>query len=459
MEVLLMNEDTIAAVATGMGGAGIGIIRISGNKAIEIGNRIFVNPKGRTLDAAKSHQLLYGRIIDPIAKKDIDEVLISKMKAPHSYTAEDVVEINCHGGIVPMRKILKLVIESGARLAEPGEFTKRAFLNGRLDLAQAEAVMDIINAKTEKSLEYSVAQLEGRLSDKLEELDQVLIDILSHMEVNIDYPEYDIEDITFQFIDDEIKNLIKKIEEILAVAETGKIYREGITTAILGEPNVGKSSLLNTLLMENKAIVTDVPGTTRDTIEEYINIEGIPFKMIDTAGIRETDNVVEKIGVEKSKALLNQTTLVIFMRDISKEMSDAEKEIMALLKNRKTIYIANKTDVIEGKEAEIPDPWIPMSLIEESGIEVLKNKMIEMVYEGNVSQEADYLITNTRQIQLLEKTKCSLENAVQTMNSQMPIELVSIDVMEALESLRGITGKTVGIDIINQIFKNFCIGK
>jgi len=454
-----MNEDTIAAVATGMGGAGIGIIRISGNKAIEIGNRLFVNPKGRTLDAAKSHQLLYGRIIDPIAKKDIDEVLISKMKAPHSYTAEDVVEINCHGGIVPMRKILKLVIESGARLAEPGEFTKRAFLNGRLDLAQAEAVMDIINSKTEKSLEYSVAQLEGRLSEKLEELDQVLIDILSHMEVNIDYPEYDIEDITFQFIDDEIKNLIKKIEEILAVAETGKIYREGITTAILGEPNVGKSSLLNTLLMENKAIVTDVPGTTRDTIEEYINIEGIPFKMIDTAGIRETDNVVEKIGVEKSKALLNQTTLVIFMRDISKEMSDAEKEIMALLKNRKTIYIANKTDVIEGKEGEIPDPWIPMSLIEESGIEVLKNKMIEMVYEGNVSQEADYLITNTRQIQLLEKTKGSLENAVLTMNSQMPIELVSIDVMEALESLRGITGKTVGIDIINQIFKNFCIGK
>ena len=459
MEVLLMNEDTIAAVATGMGGAGIGIIRISGNKAIEIGNRLFVNPKGKTLEAAKSHHLLYGRIIDPIAKKDIDEVLISKMKAPHSYTAEDVVEINCHGGIVPMRKILKLVIESGARLAEPGEFTKRAFLNGRLDLAQAEAVMDIINAKTEKSLEYSVAQLEGRLSEKLEELDQVLIDILSHMEVNIDYPEYDIEDITFQFIDDEIKNLIKKIEDILAVAETGKIYREGITTAILGEPNVGKSSLLNTLLMENKAIVTDVPGTTRDTIEEYINIEGIPFKMIDTAGIRETDNVVEKIGVEKSKALLNQTTLVIFMRDISKEMSDAEKEIMALLKNRKTIYIANKTDVIEGKEGEIPDPWIPMSLIEESGIEVLKNKMIEMVYEGNVSQEADYLITNTRQIQLLEKTKGSLENAVLTMNSQMPIELVSIDVMEALESLRGITGKTVGIDIINQIFKNFCIGK
>jgi tRNA modification GTPase len=459
VEVLLQSEDTIAAVATGMGGAGIGIIRMSGSKAIAIGSRLFKNPRGKTLAEANSHQLLYGRIVDPITKKDIDEVLISKMKAPHSYTAEDVVEINCHGGIVPLRKILKLVIESGARLAEPGEFTKRAFLNGRLDLAQAEAVIDIINAKTEKSLEYSVAQLEGRLSEKLEELDQVLVEILSHMEVNIDYPEYDIEEITYPFIEGQITGLLQKIEEILAVAETGKIYREGITTAILGEPNVGKSSLLNTLLMENKAIVTDVPGTTRDTIEEYLNIQGIPFKIIDTAGIRETDNVVEKIGVEKSKALLNQTTLVIFMRDISRELSEAEKELLKLLKNRKTIYIANKTDAWDGETQALPAPWIPMSLIEESGIDVLKNKMVEMVYEGTLSQDADYLITNTRQIQLLANTKTSLENAIATMSSQMPIELVSIDVMEALESLREITGKAVGIDIINQIFKNFCIGK
>ena len=459
MEVLLLNEGTIAAVATGMGGAGIGIIRISGNKAIEIGNSLFVNPKGKTLEAAKSHELLYGRIMDPITNKDIDEVLISKMKAPHSYTVEDIVEINCHGGIVPLRKILKLVIKSGARLAEPGEFTKRAFLNGRIDLTQAEAVMDIINAKTEKILEYSVAQLEGRLSEKLEDLDVILVGVLSHMEVNIDYPEYDIEEITYDFIHEEIIKLLKKIEEILVVAETGKIYREGITTAILGEPNVGKSSLLNTLLMENKAIVTEVPGTTRDMIEEYINIEGIPFKIIDTAGIRETDNVVEKIGVEKSKALLNQTNLVIFMRDISKEISAGEKQLLELLQNRKTIYIANKTDTIIEKDCEISDPWIPMSLIEESGIEILKKKMIEMVYEGTVNQEADYLITNTRHIQLLEETKKSLENAIVTMKSQMPIELVSIDIMEALESLRGITGKAVGMDIIDQIFKNFCIGK
>jgi len=459
VEVLLLNEDTIAAVATGLGGAGIGIIRISGEKAIEIGNALFINPKGKTLVAAASHQLLYGKMIDPSTKKDIDEVLISKMKAPHSYTAEDIVEINCHGGIVPLRKILGLVIKAGARLAEPGEFTKRAFLNGRLDLAQAESVIDIINAKTEKSLEYSVAQLKGRLSEKLEELDSILVGILAHMEVNIDYPEYDIEEISYEFINNAVLKLIATIEALLLVAETGKIYREGITTAILGEPNVGKSSLLNTLLMEDKAIVTEIPGTTRDTIEEYINIEGIPFKIIDTAGIRETDNVVEKIGVERSKKLLKQTNLVIFMRDVAKAISPGEHELLELLKNRKTIYIANKTDAMGNDGLKIEPPWIPMSLIKEQGIDLLKRKMVEMVYDGTVNQDADYLITNARHIHLLEEAKESLKNAMVTMDTSMPIELVSIDIMNALESIRGITGKAVGIDIINQIFKNFCIGK
>jgi len=344
-------------------------------------------------------------------------------------------------------------------LAEPGEFTKRAFLNGRLDLAQAESVIDIINAKTEKSLEYSVAQLDGRLSEKLEELDSTLVGILAHMEVNIDYPEYDIEEISYEFINTAVLKLIAAIEALLLVAETGKIYREGITTAILGEPNVGKSSLLNTLLMENKAIVTEIPGTTRDTIEEYINIEGIPFKIIDTAGIRETDNVVEKIGVERSKKLLNQTNLVVFMRDVSKPISPGEEELLELLKNRKTIYIANKTDAMGNDDQKVEPPWIPMSLIKEQGIDLLKNKMVEMVYDGTVNQDADYLITNARHIHLLEETRENLENAIATMKTSMPIELVSIDIMNALESIRGITGKAVGIDIINQIFKNFCIGK
>lgn len=455
----LLNEDTIAAVATGMGGAGIGIIRISGDQAVDLIDPFFINPKGKTLKKAKSHQLVYGQLRDPLTKVDIDEVLISKMNKPHSYTAEDVVEINCHGGIIPMRKILNLILESGIRLAEPGEFTKRAFLNGRIDLTQAEAVMDIINAKTEKSLEYSVSQLEGKLSFLLESIDQALINLVSHMEVTIDYPEYDIEEVTQELVEDALDEIISKIDSVLAGAETGKVYREGITTAILGEPNVGKSSLLNTLLMENKAIVTSIPGTTRDTIEDYVNIEGIPFKIIDTAGIRDTENEVEKIGVEKSKKLLNEAQLIIFMRDATRELSASERELLALLKNKKTIYIANKTDLDNSLVLSLDEQWIPMSLTQEEGLERLKQEMIELIYDGSVNQEADYLITNSRHIHKLKEAKTCLLNGKKTIGQGMPIELVSIDSLEALEALREITGKAIGMDVINQIFKNFCIGK
>ena len=457
MKEQLLNEDTIAAVATGIGGAGIGIIRVSGEMAVKLVDPLFKNPKGKSLLKATSHQLLYGQIIDPQTNRDIDEVLVSKMIRPHSYTAEDVVEINCHGGIIPMRKILNLLLASGIRLAEPGEFTKRAFLNGRLDLTQAEAVMDIINAKTEEGLKYSVSQLEGKLSIHLEEIDKELLAILSHMEATIDYPEFDIEEVTAQEVKTAIARAVKNIDKVLEGSQAGKIYREGIVTAILGEPNVGKSSLLNTLLMENKAIVTDIPGTTRDIIEEYLNIEGIPFKIIDTAGIRETDNEVERIGVEKSRNLLEKANLVIFMRDSSKPFSEREEELMALLKNKNTIYIANKTDL--NQHEELPEPWIPMSLISEVGIGLLKEKMVEMVYGGEVNQEADYLVTNSRHINQLNMTKQHLANAQETMDSGMPVELISIDIMNALEALREITGKAVGMDIINQIFKNFCIGK
>ncbi|MDK2936245.1 MAG: tRNA modification GTPase [Eubacteriaceae bacterium] len=457
MKEQLLNEDTIAAVATGLGGAGIGIIRVSGDQAIALVEPLFKNPKGKTLTKAASHQLLYGQMVDPQTNMDIDEVLLSKMVKPHSYTAEDVVEINCHGGIVPMQKILGLLLSAGVRMAEPGEFTKRAFLNGRLDLTQAEAVMDIINAKTEEGLKYSVSQLEGKLSDHLEEIDQELLAILSHMEANIEYPEFDIEEVTNSEIKTSVVTAVKKIDQVLEGSEAGKIYREGITTAILGEPNVGKSSLLNTLLMENKAIVTDIPGTTRDIIEEYINVKGIPFKIIDTAGIRETDNEVERIGVEKSRNLLDKANLVIFMRDISKPLSQREEELMTLLKNKNTIYIANKTDLKETEK--MPDPWIPMSLLTEAGIDLLKQKMVDMVYAGTVNQDADYLVTNSRHINQLNKCKEHLHAALETMASGMPVELISIDVMNAVESLREITGKAVGMDIINQIFKNFCIGK
>ncbi len=453
----LLNEDTIAAIATGMGGAGIGIIRISGDQAIKLIAPLFINPKGKSLKQAKSHQLVYGQIRDPKTKNDIDEVLISKMLKPRSYTAEDVVEINCHGGVVPMRKILNLILETGIRLAEPGEFTKRAFLNGRLDLTQAEAVMDIINAKTEKSLDYSLSQLEGKFSTELEAIDEALIDLLSHIEVTIDYPEYDIELITKDHLITALNDLILKIDQLLKGAEVGKIYREGITTAIVGAPNVGKSSLLNSLTMENKAIVTSIPGTTRDTIEEYINIEGIPFKIIDTAGIRNTDNEVEKIGVEKSKKLLKEAHLILFMRDATKELTAGEQALMALLKNKETIYIANKTDLNDCLALE--EKWLSMSLIEEEGLEALKKKMVGLIHDGSINQEADYLVTNSRHIQKLKETKAALMSGKKTINEGMPVELVSIDLIEALEAEREISGKVIGMDVVNQIFKNFCIGK
>lgn len=458
MNEALLNEDTIAAVATGLGGAGIGIIRVSGPEAVSIVTRLFVNHAGKTVEDAESHKLLYGNILEPENLKIIDEVLVSKMKGPFSYTAEDVVEINCHGGIVSLKKILDAVIRSGARLAEPGEFTKRAFLNGRLDLAQAEAVMDIISAKTEKSLEYSVGQLEGKLSQRLDAIDALLIDVMANVEANIDYPEYDIEEVTTAYLNDHIHQAMDMVDALLKASETGKIYREGITTAILGEPNVGKSSLLNTLLMENKAIVTEIPGTTRDIIEEYINIGGIPFKIIDTAGIRETDNLVEQIGVEKSRQLIKNTNLVLFMTDLSRPFSDEEKTLIEELDPSKTLFIANKTDSrIEGRD--IPEGWLPLSLKEDEGIEVLKDKMLEKVMGGSVDQEADYIVNNVRHVHLLEEAMTCLKNALVTIDMGMPLELVSIDIKDGLEKIREITGRSVGSDIVNQIFKNFCIGK
>ncbi len=458
MNEAFLNEDTIAAVATGLGGAGIGIIRVSGPEAVSIVTRLFVSHAGKTVEDAESHKLLYGNILEPENGKIIDEVLVSKMKGPFSYTAEDVVEINCHGGIVSLKKILDAVIRSGARLAEPGEFTKRAFLNGRLDLAQAEAVMDIISAKTEKSLEYSVGQLEGKLSQRLDAIDALLIDVMANVEANIDYPEYDIEEVTTAYLNDHIHQAMDMVDALLKASETGKIYREGITTAILGEPNVGKSSLLNTLLMENKAIVTEIPGTTRDIIEEYINIGGIPFKIIDTAGIRETDNLVEQIGVEKSRQLIKNTNLVLFMTDLSRPFSDEEKTLIEELDPSKTLFIANKTDSrIEGRD--IPEGWLPLSLKEDEGIEVLKDKMLEMVMGGSVDQEADYIVNNVRHVHLLEEAMTCLKNALVTIDMGMPLELVSIDIKDGLEKIREITGRSVGSDIVNQIFKNFCIGK
>ena len=463
MEVLLLNEDTIAAVATGLGGAGIGIIRISGEKAIEIGNALFINPKGKTLVAAASHQLLYGKMIDPSTKKDIDEVLISKMKAPHSYTAEDIVEINCHGGIVPLRKILGLVIKAGARLAEPGEFTKRAFLNGRLDLAQAESVIDIINAKTEKSLEYSVAQLKGRLSEKLEELDSILVGILAHMEVNIDYPEYDIEEISYEFINNAVLKLIATIEALLLVAETGKIYREGITTAILGESNVGKSSLLNALVKEKRAIVTDVPGTTRDAIEEYISIEGIPVKIVDTAGIRETEDIVEKIGVQTSKDKINEADLVILILDSSMKLTHEDREIIEYIKEKKYIVLLNKSDlggkIEKGELKSLKSKYITnISIKTGQGLNLVTENIKELFFKGEIKTEGVF-VTNIRHKEALIRARENLEASLNALEHTLAIDLASIDIRNAWMNLGEITGEVLEEDIIHKIFAEFCLGK
>ena len=454
----LLREDTIAAIATGIGGAGIGIIRVSGPGAVALADPLFKNPAGKTLASAESHKLLYGHIIDPGTGRVVDEVLASKMAGPFSYTAEDVVEINCHGGIVSLKTILGLLLKAGVRLAEPGEFTKRAFLNGRIDLTQAEAVMDIISAKTEKSLEASVSQLEGKLSQRLDAIDDRLVDMLSDMEANIDYPEYDIEEETTAALEENISRVIAMIDALLKSAQTGRIYREGITTAILGEPNVGKSSLLNTLLMENKAIVTEIPGTTRDVIEEYVHIQGIPFKMIDTAGIRETDNVVEKIGVEKSRKLIRNTSLVLFLTDVTRPFSEAEQALVAELDPAKTIFVANKMDGVEALP-ELPGEWLPVSLKADQGVEALKEKMVSMVMGGSVDQEADDVISNLRHIHLLEDARKCLAGGLETIDAGMPLELVSIDIKDALEKLREITGKAVGDDIVDRIFSKFCIGK
>ncbi len=460
MQGQYLSEDTIAAVATGMGSSGIGIIRISGPEAVSVASKLF-RPKGsHRLADAQSHRLLYGHIIDPATQTMVDEVLVSKMKAPHTYTREDVVEINCHGGIVPMQKTLGLVLREGARLAEPGEFTKRAFLNGRLDLTQAEAVMDIIGAKSEKNLQMSLYQLQGALSESINKMEDSLIDLLSFMEANIDYPEYDIEAVSTTRLTDTVKMLLQETTLLLEGAQKGRVYKEGIATLILGEPNVGKSSLLNALLMSERAIVTEIPGTTRDIIEETVLIKGIPFKLIDTAGIRETDNVVEKIGVDKAVSWVERADLIIFMHDIRKPFDEQERALLKLVADKQTLYLANKADTPDIPDTvELKPPWIPISVLEGHNIQHLKDKMAEVVLSGKVSDESNFLITNVRHIRLLELFQESLNQALTAVLSGMPPEMVSIDLQEALSHLREISGKHIDEAVIHRIFENFCVGK
>jgi len=458
-------EDTIAAIATAVGEGGIGIVRLSGPDAIGIADALFRGVHGRPVAAQQSHCAAYGHIVDPTSGQTVDEVLLLVMRAPRSYTREDVVEIHCHGGPLPLRRILGLTLAAGARLAEPGEFTKRAFLNGRLDLSQAEAVVDVIRAKTDASLRMAVRQLGGVFSQKVRAFRKEILLLIARLEAAIDFPEEDIEELAARDVIEAADRLRADIDKLLATAQTGRILREGLKTVIIGKPNVGKSSLLNVLLGEKRAIVTEIPGTTRDIIEEFVNIGGIPIKVVDTAGIRETADVVERIGVAKAREAMAQADLVLLLLDASAPLAAEDKEVMDLLAGRPAVVRVNKTDlpaVIDMEEVarHVPDkPVVRISALEGTGVEELEKIIVEMVYSGRVTQAEGAFVSNVRHSELLRQARDSLAAALATVAAGMPPDCVVVDLRAAWEKLGEITGETVGEDIIDQIFAQFCIGK
>lgn len=458
-------SDTIAAISTAPGEAGIGIVRMSGDQAFSIIEELFDSSSGKDFFNLKNRTISHGFIIDPKTNNKIDEVLISKMQSPNTYTREDIVEINCHGGTLAVKRILELLLRNGASLAEPGEFTKRAFLNGRIDLSQAEAVIDLITAKTDKGMDVAFEQLDGSLSSKIIEIRESIINMLAHIEASIDYPEYDIEEVTYDTLLKQAQEVSDKIQKLLDTADTGKILREGLSTVIIGKPNVGKSSLLNALLKEGRAIVTDVPGTTRDIIEDYINIKGIPLRIVDTAGIRETEDVIEKIGVDKSKELIEQADLILFILDISSELSKEDEILIELLKDKKAIVLFNKTDlepalIIDKLKEHFKDKSIiEISALKGEGLDKLEEEIVEMVYGGQVSAGDTGLVSNIRHKNLLESAANSANITIETIRDNLPLELISVDLKDCWDLLGQVTGDTIAEDIIDQIFANFCIGK
>ncbi|HLS67222.1 MAG TPA: tRNA uridine-5-carboxymethylaminomethyl(34) synthesis GTPase MnmE [Pseudogracilibacillus sp.] len=458
-----MEMDTIVAISTPVGEGAISIVRVSGKDAIHIVNTLF---QGKNLHHVDSHTIHYGKLIDPKTDLQIDEVLVTIMRAPRTYTCEDVVEINCHGGMIAVQRILDIVLEKGARLAEPGEFTKRAFLNGRIDLSQAEAVMDIIEAKTNEAMKVALTQLDGKLSRLIKKLRSELIETIAHVEVNIDYPEYDdVEEMSHELMEEKISVVYNELVRLLQIAKQGKIMRDGIKTAIIGRPNVGKSSLLNTLVQEEKAIVTDIPGTTRDVIEEYVNVRGIPLRLIDTAGIRETEDVVEKIGVERSRKILSEAELVLFMVNYSEPLTEEDEAILHILNDTNFIVIVNKADlekqlnVDELKQMIGNRPLIFMSLIRDEGIDQLEETLSSMFFSGHVSRSEEMFISNVRHIHLLNKAKEALRDAEEALKTGVPLDLVQIDVTRTWEFLGEIIGETASEQLIDQLFSQFCLGK
>jgi tRNA modification GTPase len=458
-------SDTIAAISTSIGEAGIGIVRMSGKDSINIGDKIFRGKKVKSLKDVENRKLTYGHIVDPDTGQVIDEVLIVCMKEPYTYTRENMVEIYCHGGVIAVKKVLELLLNNGARLAEPGEFTKRAFLNGRLDLAQSEAVIDVIRAKTDKSLQVSINQLEGSLSNKVKNIMNILLEMLAHINAVIDFSEEDLEDVDYEELEKKALQVEEQIKKLLSTADRGKILRDGLNTVILGKPNVGKSSLLNAILRENRAIVTNIPGTTRDIIEEYVNIDGIPLKIVDTAGIRETDNIVEKIGVDRAREMVNKADLIIAVFDISKPLTDEDHEIIELIKDKDAIVLLNKIDLPnQFDENFIKDILSEKKIIKTSvknniGIEILEEEIKNMFYSGQLDIESDVVVTNLRHKNQLAKALKNIQDSLEAIKLKLPIDCLEVDIKACWENLGEISGDTVSEDIIDKIFSDFCIGK
>ena len=454
--------STIAAISTSPGIGGIGIIRISGKESFNIIQKIF-KPKNKDKEI-KGYTIKYGNIINPKNNEIIDEVLVSYFKEPKSYTTEDMCEINSHGGNIVMKEILEICLENGAQLAEAGEFTKRAFLNGRIDLVEAEAIIDIINAKTEKEKKASLKQLEGYLSEEINKIKKEILSVMADIEASIDYPEYDIEEVTNNKILDMLKKARNELVTLENSFQNGKIIKEGIKTVIIGKPNVGKSSLLNVILNEERAIVTEYEGTTRDTIEEYVTVEGIPLKIIDTAGIRKTENEVEKIGINKSIELTKDADLIIAIFDITSDITKDDEEILELIKNKNAIVVLNKTDLQQNDKLvdriqKLNKKIVKISALKKEGINELYKEIANLFNLNKINIEAENIITNTRHKDLIIKAIQNIDKSIETINNDVPIDIIAIYIKNILEYLGKITGENVSEDIINEIFSKFCLGK
>jgi tRNA modification GTPase len=460
-------DDTIAAISTPLGEGGVGIVRLSGKDSIELVEKIFCSPKNRSLTNSKSHRVIYGYIKDPTTGKEIDEVLVVIMRSPYSYTKEDVAEINCHGGMITLRKTLELVLKQGARLAEPGEFTKRAFINGRIDLSQAEAVLDLIRSMTDESRRIAIEQLQGGLSERITALRDKLTELCVNVEAYIDFPEDEIEISSTQAMLKSMEEIDKELQILLKTYDEAKFFREGLLTAIVGRPNVGKSSLLNAILKKDRAIVTEFPGTTRDIIEEYLNIKGLPLRIMDTAGIRDVQDIAEKEGVKRSLQSIKDADLVIAIFDSSEPLKDEDFEVIQKVKDKNTIFVLNKSDLQSAIDRNSISSLVPrpsssilnISATRGDGLEDLKDRIFESCLKDWKEEREGVVVTNLRHKIAIENAKTSLNRAVSVLIQNQPLEILALELRDSLDRLGEVVGVVTTEDILNKIFNNFCIGK